>query len=139
VLEAGSGTKFQLLMFFNIVGPFLALTRNLGARHFATFTTLTCIIWLIRLKANPYDDSFMVVWYKTLDCEPTKNNSTPIGIYTNSIHYNTKWKLGKIEKEWNAMNFHFQTFPSIHLSDNDIDHLHSTFPHSNTNLETTLE
>jgi putative heme degradation protein len=33
VLEVGSGTKFQLLLFFNIVGPFLGLTRNLGARH----------------------------------------------------------------------------------------------------------
>ncbi len=33
VLEVGSGTKFQLLPLFNIVGPFLGLTRNLGARH----------------------------------------------------------------------------------------------------------
>jgi hypothetical protein len=33
MLEAGSGTKFQLLPLFNIVGPFLGLTRNLGARH----------------------------------------------------------------------------------------------------------
>jgi hypothetical protein len=33
VLEAGSGTKFQLFPFFNIVGPFLGLTRNLGAHH----------------------------------------------------------------------------------------------------------
>jgi hypothetical protein len=45
VLEAGSGTKFQLLPFFNIVGPFLGLTRNLGARHIVfviTKSTLTC-------------------------------------------------------------------------------------------------
>ncbi len=33
MLEAGSDTKFQLLTLFNIVGPFLGLTRNLGARH----------------------------------------------------------------------------------------------------------
>jgi hypothetical protein len=33
VLEIGSSTKFQLLPLFNIVGPFLGLTRNLGARH----------------------------------------------------------------------------------------------------------
>jgi hypothetical protein len=33
VLEAGSGTKFQLFLLFNIIGPFLGLTRNLGARH----------------------------------------------------------------------------------------------------------
>jgi hypothetical protein len=30
MLEAGSGTKFQLLPLFNIVGPFLGLARNLG-------------------------------------------------------------------------------------------------------------
>ncbi len=30
MLEAGSNTKFQLLPLFNIVGPFLGLTRNLG-------------------------------------------------------------------------------------------------------------
>ncbi len=35
MLEAGSGTKFQLLPLFDIVGPFLGLTRNLGARHVA--------------------------------------------------------------------------------------------------------
>ncbi len=34
MLEAGSGTKFQLLPLFNIVGPFSSLTRNLGARHY---------------------------------------------------------------------------------------------------------
>jgi hypothetical protein len=33
VLEAGSGTKFQLLPLLNIVGPFLGLTRNLGVRQ----------------------------------------------------------------------------------------------------------
>jgi hypothetical protein len=33
VLEAGSGTKFQLFPLFNIVGPFLGLTRNLRAHH----------------------------------------------------------------------------------------------------------
>jgi hypothetical protein len=33
VLEVGSGTKFPLLPFFDIVGPFLGLTRNLGAHH----------------------------------------------------------------------------------------------------------
>jgi hypothetical protein len=33
VLEARSDTKFQLLPFFNIVGPFLDLTKNLGAHH----------------------------------------------------------------------------------------------------------
>jgi hypothetical protein len=39
VLEAGSGTKFQLLPLFNIVGPFLGLTKNLGARqsHYLEF------------------------------------------------------------------------------------------------------
>jgi hypothetical protein len=31
VLEAGNNTKFQLLPLFNIVEPFLGLTRNLGA------------------------------------------------------------------------------------------------------------
>jgi hypothetical protein len=30
VLKVGSGTKFQLFSLFNIVGPFLGLTRNLG-------------------------------------------------------------------------------------------------------------
>ncbi len=39
VLEAGSGTKFQLLPLFNIVGPFLGLTRNLGAHHIWTLQT----------------------------------------------------------------------------------------------------
>jgi len=34
VLQAGSSTKFQLLSLFNIVGPFLGLTRNLGAHHY---------------------------------------------------------------------------------------------------------
>jgi hypothetical protein len=38
VLEVGKGTKFQLLPFFNIVGPFLGLTRNLGARHHETLS-----------------------------------------------------------------------------------------------------
>jgi hypothetical protein len=33
VLEVRSGTKFQLLPFFNIVRPSLGLTRDLGARH----------------------------------------------------------------------------------------------------------
>jgi hypothetical protein len=33
VLEAGSGTKFQPFPLFNIVGPTLGLTRNLGAHH----------------------------------------------------------------------------------------------------------
>jgi hypothetical protein len=33
VLEAGSSTKFESLPLFNIVGPTLGLTRNLGARH----------------------------------------------------------------------------------------------------------
>jgi len=33
VLEAGNDTKFQLLPLFNIVGPLLGLTRNLGARQ----------------------------------------------------------------------------------------------------------
>jgi hypothetical protein len=37
VLEAGSGTKFQLFSLFNIVGPFLGLTRNLGARYRPSF------------------------------------------------------------------------------------------------------
>jgi len=40
VLEAGSVTKFQLLPLFNIVGPILGLTRNLGARHFTSFFLL---------------------------------------------------------------------------------------------------
>jgi hypothetical protein len=31
--EAGSATKFQLLLFFNIVGPFMGLTKNLGAHQ----------------------------------------------------------------------------------------------------------
>ncbi len=33
MLEAGSGTKFQLFPLFNIVRPFLGLIRNLGAHH----------------------------------------------------------------------------------------------------------
>ncbi len=33
MLEARNGTKFQLLSLFNIVGPFLGLTKNLGARQ----------------------------------------------------------------------------------------------------------
>jgi hypothetical protein len=33
MLEGGSDIKFQLLSHFNIVGPFLGLTRNLGARQ----------------------------------------------------------------------------------------------------------
>jgi len=39
VLEVGSGTKFQLLSLFNIVGPFLGLTRNLGACHNPTINS----------------------------------------------------------------------------------------------------
>jgi hypothetical protein len=37
MLEVGSGTKFQLLSLFNIVGPFLGLTRNLGARQLPSY------------------------------------------------------------------------------------------------------
>ncbi len=33
MLEARNSTKFELLPFFNIVGPFLGLTKNLGVRH----------------------------------------------------------------------------------------------------------
>ncbi len=33
MLEVGSDTEFQLFLLFNIVGPFLGLTRNLGARQ----------------------------------------------------------------------------------------------------------
>jgi hypothetical protein len=33
MLEVGSDTKFQLLSLFNIIGPFLGLTKNLGACH----------------------------------------------------------------------------------------------------------
>ncbi len=33
MLEARSGTKFQLFPFFYLVGPLLGLTRNLGARQ----------------------------------------------------------------------------------------------------------
>jgi hypothetical protein len=40
VLEARSDTKFQLFPLFNIVGPFLDLIRNLGARHFPYFTSI---------------------------------------------------------------------------------------------------
>jgi hypothetical protein len=36
VLEARSDTKFQLLPLFNIVGPFLGLTKNLGACHISS-------------------------------------------------------------------------------------------------------
>jgi hypothetical protein len=43
VLRAWSGTKFQLLSLFNIVGPFLGLTRNLGARHMVLELWLTSI------------------------------------------------------------------------------------------------
>jgi hypothetical protein len=33
MLEAGNDTKFQPLPLFNIVRPFLGLTRNLGVRQ----------------------------------------------------------------------------------------------------------
>jgi hypothetical protein len=33
MLEAGNGTKFQLLPLFDIVRPFLGLTMNSGVRH----------------------------------------------------------------------------------------------------------
>jgi hypothetical protein len=46
VLEVGSGTKFQLLPLFNIVGPFLGLTRNLGARHVVLELRLSSIHFL---------------------------------------------------------------------------------------------
>jgi len=36
VLEAGSGTKFQLLPFFNIIGPFLAPNKELGGASLTT-------------------------------------------------------------------------------------------------------
>ncbi len=47
VLEAGSGTKFEILPLFNIVGPFLGLTRNLGAcqkcnTHIMTLIHIIC-------------------------------------------------------------------------------------------------
>jgi len=47
VLEARSGTKFQLLLPFNIVGPFLGLTRNLGARHKLTMVKLNMVKLII--------------------------------------------------------------------------------------------
>jgi hypothetical protein len=52
VLEARSGTKFQLLSFFNIVGPFLGLTRNLGAHKKWT----PYLIWVKVLKCKGLDD-----------------------------------------------------------------------------------
>jgi hypothetical protein len=36
MLEARGGTKFQLLLLFNIVGPVLGLARNLGAHHMSS-------------------------------------------------------------------------------------------------------
>jgi hypothetical protein len=47
VLEAGSGTKFQLLPFFNIVGPFLDITKNLGAHQWGS-TALFMILSIER-------------------------------------------------------------------------------------------
>jgi hypothetical protein len=46
VLEVGSGTKFQLLLLFNMVGPFLGLIRNLGARHLVSELRLSSIHFL---------------------------------------------------------------------------------------------
>jgi hypothetical protein len=53
VLEVGSDTKFQLLLLFNIVGPFLGLTRNLRARHYGSkvqgSSHLTLGLWIQKL------------------------------------------------------------------------------------------
>jgi hypothetical protein len=46
VLEAGSGTKFELFPLFNIVGPLLGLTRNLGARHVVSELQLSSVHFL---------------------------------------------------------------------------------------------
>jgi hypothetical protein len=46
VLEAGSDIKFQLFSFFNIVGPFLGLTRNFGARHMISELRLSSVHFL---------------------------------------------------------------------------------------------
>jgi hypothetical protein len=46
VLEARSGIKFQLLPLFHIVGPFLGLTKNLGAHHLVSELQLSSIHFL---------------------------------------------------------------------------------------------
>jgi hypothetical protein len=46
VLEVRSGTKFQLFPLFIIVGPFLGLTRNLGARHVVSELRLSSVHFL---------------------------------------------------------------------------------------------
>ncbi len=75
MLEAGSGTKFQLLPFFNIVGPFLGLTRNLGARHnviIETFPRCSCVYFLTMLTSFLADVGCMcnvnmcIMFYKQL-------------------------------------------------------------------------
>jgi hypothetical protein len=62
VLEIGSGTKFQLFLFFNIVGPFLGLTRNLGARQkLRGITNMTSKKGTSFQKAHTLDFAFEIV------------------------------------------------------------------------------
>jgi hypothetical protein len=49
VLEAGSGTRFQPLPLFNIIGPTLGLTRNLGACHFVVLQIFLLVNWVLML------------------------------------------------------------------------------------------
>jgi hypothetical protein len=50
VLEVRSGTKFQLFMLFNIIGPFLGLTRKLGACQFWGMWISFEIHWISLIK-----------------------------------------------------------------------------------------
>ncbi len=54
MLEAGSGTKFQLFLLYNnnIVERFLGLTRNLGVRHVVLELWLSSIHILGILDGN---------------------------------------------------------------------------------------
>jgi hypothetical protein len=56
MLEARNSTKFQLLPLFNIVGPFLGLTRNLGARHWYYRISTNFRTLMILLQIDPTSD-----------------------------------------------------------------------------------
>jgi hypothetical protein len=72
MLEVGNGTKFQSLPLFNIVGPTLGLTKNLGACHLKwegfnvmqishlvqSFITWNPPIWFNNLITNIHLDYF---------------------------------------------------------------------------------
>ncbi len=77
MLEAGSGTKFQLLLFFNIVGPLLGSNKELGGTSLSVICELTHIATcntstpenFIKICDEVYDT------YSNAKCEVSNNAS----------------------------------------------------------------